>query len=201
MKKKVAVVLSIVVLFIFAGCAHTPGDAAFRAGHPEQAASLYKQGADQGDPSAALKLGLLIEQEKINNENYGTAAKWYERACDLGSLPGCHNIGVSYEYGTNGVTKDIKKARDSYLKSAERGYMQSQYNLASLYANQYLENEVEGYMWMTLARKNAEQCRGQQLCDWILEDPPGHTAKLKSRLSTDQINRTESLANSWKPKM
>jgi hypothetical protein len=203
MRKLLSISLSIVFLCLFVGCAHTPGDAALRAGHPEQAASLYKQGADQGDPSAALKLGLLIEQGKVSNVNYGGAARWYERACELDSLPGCHNVGVSYEYGSNGVTKDIKKANDSYLKAAERGYMQSQYNLASLYANQYIEpqNNIEGYKWMLIARNAAQQCKDQPLCDWILKDPPGHMTKLKSRLSADQINQAESLAQSWKPKM
>lgn len=203
MTKILAAFLLIVLLCLFTGCAHTPGDAALRAGHPEQAASLYKHGADQGDASAALKLGLLIEQGKVNNSEYGGAARWYERACELGSLPGCHNIGVSYEYGSNGAAKDIKKAHDGYLKAAERGYMQSQYNLASLYSNQLIEpqNDIEGYKWMTLAINAANQCKGQPLCDWILKDPPGHMTKLKSRLNADQINQAELLAKAWKPQM
>lgn len=203
MQKLISISILSISICLFCSCAHTPGDAAFRADHPEQAASLYKQGADQGDSAAALKLGLLIEQGTVGNSEYGGAGRWYERACELGSLPGCHNIGVSYEQGSNGVTKDIKKANDSYLKAAERGYMQSQYNLASLYSNQYIEpqNDVEGYKWMVLARIAAQRCKDQPLCDWILKDPPGHTAKLKNRLSADQINQAESLAKSWKPKM
>lgn len=181
MRKLLAVFISIAFLCLFVGCAHTSGDAALRAGHPEQAASLFKQGADQGDPSAALKLGLLIEQGKASNTDYGAAAGWYARACELGSLAGCHNVGVSYEYGSNGVTKDLKKANDSYLKAAERGFIQSQYNLASLYSNHYIEppNDVEGYKWMVLARNAAQQCKDQPLCDWILRDPPGHMTKLR----------------------
>jgi len=203
MRKFLAVLLPIAFLSLFVGCAHTPGDASLRAGHPKQAASLYRQGADQGDASAALKLALLIEKGNFNNPEYGGAAQWYERACGLGSLPGCHNVGASYEYGSNGVAKDIKKATDSYLKAAERGYMQSQYNLASLYSNQYIEpqNDVEGYKWMILARNAAQQCKDQPLCEWILKDPPGQTVKLKIRLSADQINQAESLAKFWKPKM
>jgi hypothetical protein len=201
MRNELAVFLSFAFLCLFVGCAHTPGDAALRAGHPKQAASLYKQGADQGDSTAALKLGLLIEQGTIGKTDYGVAAHWYERACELGNLPGCHNIGVSYEYGNNGVTKDIKKAHDNYLIAAERGFMQSQYNLASIFSNHYIENGVEGYKWMILARNAAQQCKDQPLCDWLLKDPPGHMTKLKSRLSADQINQAESLAGSWKPKM
>lgn len=47
------------------GCSTTPGDAALRGGHPTHAADLYKQGALQGDSSAALKLGLLIDNGTI----------------------------------------------------------------------------------------------------------------------------------------
>jgi hypothetical protein len=203
MRTLLAVLLPIAFLGLFVGCAHTTGDAALRAGHLEQAAALYKQGAEQGDASAALKLGLLIERGNIRKPEYGVAARWYERACELGSLPGCHDVGVSYEYGSNGVTKDISKAKDGYLKAAERGFMLSQYNLASLYSNQYIEpqNDVEGYKWMIIARIAAQKCQGQPLCDWILKDPPGHTTRLKSRLSAAQIIEAESLAKSWKPKM
>lgn len=186
----------------FAGCSHTPGDAALRAGHPENAAMLYKAGAEQGDASAALKLGLLLEEGRVKVDTFGSPASWYEKACKLGSQPGCHNVGVSYEYGKNGSNNDITKAYDYYLKAAERGYMQSQYNLASLYSNQYVQpgNDVEGYKWMLLAQEAAEKCQKVPLCQWLLDDPPGHKSKIKSRLTKDQVKQAESLAISWKPR-
>lgn len=185
-----------------AGCAHTPGDAALRAGHPENAAILYKAGAEQGDASAALKLGLLLEDGRVKADTFGSSASWYERACKLGSQPGCHNVGVSYEYGKNGVNKDITKAYSYYVITAESGYMQSQYNLASLYSNQYVQpqNDVEGLKWILLAQDAAKRCQSVPFCQWILDDPPGHKSKIKSRLSDDQVMYAETLAISWKPK-
>ena len=186
----------------FTGCAHTPGDAALRSGHPENAAMLYKAGAEQGDASAALKLGLLLEEGRVKSADFGSTASWYERACKLGSNPGCHDIGVSYEYGKNGVNKDIIKAYSYYVIAAEHGFMQSQYNLASLYSNQHVQppNDVEGLKWMLLAQDAAKKCQSVPLCQWISEDPPGHKSKIKSRLTKDQVMNAEGLAISWKPK-
>ena len=184
------------------GCAHTPGDAALRAGHPENAAILYKAGAEQGDASAALKLGLLLGEGRVKSDDLGSSASWYERACKLGSNPGCHNIGVSYEYGKNGVNKDITKAYSYYVIAAEQGYMQSQYNLASLYSNQYIQpqNDIEGLKWILLAQDAAKKCQKVPLCQWILDDSPGHKSKIMSRLTKDQVMNAEDLAISWKPK-
>ena len=195
--------LTLLLMFLcFTGCAHTPGDAALRAGHPENAAMLYKDGAEQGDASAALKLGLLLEEGRVKSDDFGSSASWYERACKLGSNPGCHNIGVSYEYGKNGVNKDIIKAYSYYVIAAEHGYMLSQYNLASLYSNQYVQppNDVEGLKWILLAQDAAKKCKNVPLCQWILDDPPNHKSKIVSRLTKDQVMNAEVLSNLWKPK-
>lgn len=199
--RKIALTLLLMSL-CFTGCAHTPGDGALRAGHPENAAMLYKIGAEQGDASAALKLGLLLEDGRVKTESFESPASWYERACKLGSQPGCHNVGVSYEYGKNGVNKEITKAYSYYLIAAEHGYMQSQYNLASLYSNQYVQpqNDVEGLKWILLAQDAAKRCQNVPLCQWILDDPPGHKSKIKSRLTEDQIKSAEILVISWKAK-
>lgn len=192
--------LFVAVFWFLGGCAHTPGDAALRAGHPDVAAKMYREGVEQGDGRAALKLGLLIEEKKVKADDFGSPLKWYEKACALGSAPGCHNVGVAYEYGQGGVSKDVKQAYEFYLTAAEHGYMQSQYNLASLYSNQYVQNDVEGYKWMLLAQASAAQCKEVEMCRWVQEDPPGHRKKLKDRLSPEQLKEAERLAKSWKPK-
>lgn len=202
MKNAATKLILITLCICFFGCAHTPGDAALRAGHPEEAAKLYKAGAEQGDASAALKLGLILEEGRVKEDTFGSPVSWYEKACKLGSNPGCHNAGVSYEYGENGANKEITKSYNYYLIAAERGYMQSQYNLASLYSNQYVQpqNDVEGLKWMLLAQDAAKRCQNVPLCQWILDDSPGHKSKIKSRLSEEQIKSAEALAISWKPK-
>jgi TPR repeat protein len=188
-------VLGAVVLLV-SGCSSVPEDAALRGGHPEQAAELYRRGAEQGDASAALRLGLLLDQGRVSPAKYGDAGDWFRRGCSLGDLPSCHNVGVAYEYGKNGLPKDYSEARSFYLKAAAVGYMQSQYNLASLYSNGHVipPNDVEGLKWMLLARMSAERCKRQELCQWVLEDPPGHGRRLESRLSPAQREEAAMLA-------
>lgn len=192
-------ILLILLIPYVVACSTTPGDAAYRGGHPEQAANLYMKGAELGDSTAADKLGLMISQGEVSVEKYGNALKWFVRACELGSNAGCHNSGHAYEYGQAGAHKDYNKARDYYLIAADKGFMQSQYNLGSLYSNQYFHNDVEGFKWMLLAERAANACAKVPLCKWVMEDPPGHRTKLKNRMTKNQIAEAEQLANQWKP--
>lgn len=175
-------------------CSTTPGDAAYRGGHTVAAADLYRQGADQGDATAALKLGLLISKGSAPVGRYGSALKWFLRACTLGDKVGCHNSGNGYEYGKYGVSKNYNIARKYYLIAAKKGYMQSQYNLGSLYANKYFNNDIEGLKWMLLAEKSARQCSREPSCQWVLKDPPGHRAKLMRRMSRRAISESSRMA-------
>lgn len=189
-----------IISVLMVSCSTTPGDAAYGGGHPEQAAELYRRGAEQGDSSAALKLGLLLNNGEASSAVYGAPVDWFDRACQLGDSAGCHNAGLAYEYGEKGVAKDYSKARFYYLEAAQRGYPQAQYNLGSLYANNYFNNDLEGYKWILLATKQAESCKSNPLCEWILNDPPGHRTTLRNRLPQHQINTAHEFAGSWKPK-
>ena len=180
-----------------AACSTTPGDAAVRAGHPSVAAELYQKGTEQGDGVAALKLGLLIHDGTISAEPYGDAGRWFIRACELGEMAGCHNAGVGFEYGpenSSNLPLDYEEARRHYRIAAEGGYMQSQYNLGSMYANQYFSDDVAGLSWLLAAQAQAEECVPAGLCEWILEDPPGHITKLRSRMSPSDQAEAEARA-------
>jgi hypothetical protein len=199
--RKIRVLLVVLTAVqLLASCSTTPGDAAHRGGHYEQAADLYRRGAEQGDASAALKLGLLVDAGEANSEMFGSSGLWFIRACDLGDNTGCHNAGVGFEYGREGsagLDKNLNKARDYYLRAAERGYMQSQYNLGSLYANQYFADDIEGLKWLLLSQKNAQSCVSTPLCKWVLNDPPGHIKQLRQRMSAVDVVRAERMMSEW----
>jgi hypothetical protein len=192
--------ISFCLFSCIAGCSTTPGNAAYRSNQFEQAANMYKQGAEQGDGAAALQLGLMIATGKASAQIYGDKSKWYIRACDLGNAAGCHNSGNAYEYGEGGVSKDYGAAQKYYRMAAEKGYMQSQYNLGSMYSNQYFDDDVEGLKWLILAQKSASTCPKVPLCQWVSEDPPGHLKKLMGRMSSAKVTHANELANAWKPK-
>lgn len=187
-----------ILAFSTISCSTTPGDAAYRSGHSEQAADLYQKGAEQGDSAAALKLGLLVSKGTVSPEKYGHAIKWFIRACELGNNAGCHNSGHAYGDGLAGADKNHTRAREYYTIAAEKGYMQSQYNLGSLYANQYFKNDIEGLKWLLISDKTANNCLAKPLCQWIKNDPPGHRNKLMERMNENQISRAQQQANEWK---
>ncbi len=190
--------LLLIVVFP-AGCSYTPGDAALRVGHIRAAANIYKQGAEKGDGTAALKLGLLVNDGYLSADSYGTAAEWFRRACDDAVMVGCHDLGVSYEYGRAGVKKDYTQALVYYRQAAEHGYLQSQYNLGTLYANNYIDppNDLEGYKWMLIAQRTARGCKSEPVCNWILEDPSQHIKTLRLRLTAAAIIKAQELADQW----
>lgn len=194
---------SLILLFglfpLISACSTTPGDAAFRAGHSKEAAELYFRGAQGGDDEAALKLGLLLESKATDIDRFGTATTWFQRACELGNMTGCHNAGVSFEYGKDGFQKDYMKASNYYRKAAEHGYMQSQYNLGSMYANRYQADDIKGLKWLLLAQRNARKCASEDLCQWILKDPPGHIKRLKERMTKKQIEEAQQEAAEFSP--
>jgi hypothetical protein len=179
------------------GCSTTPGDAAMRSNQLEAAAWLYSRGAENGDGEAALKLGLLIEQGKASG--YGSAGDWYLKACDLGNIVSCHNSGVGFEYGTNGQSKNYDRAREAYRVAADQDYVPEQYNLGSLYANQYFNDDVEGLTWLLIAQRQASDC-ASSTCKWIAQDPPGHISKMRARMNPPQILAAERAASNWRKK-
>ena len=193
-------ILALLLIPLLPANAVTPGDAANRSGHPVQAADLYRRGAEQGDADAALKLGLLISGGQVPAETFGTAGSWFIRACDLGNLVGCHNVAVGYENGpkaNDGFQTDIAKAQEYYLRAAERGYLPSQYNLGSLYANQLLPDDVTGLKWLLIAQRTASSCATSAACKWVLEDPPAHIKKLRERMSSQDQALAAQQADGW----
>ncbi len=193
-------VLLVVLSFALAGCGVIPGDAALRLGSPERAAKIYQTEAEKGNADAAVRLGTLVANREVSAANYGSAIDWFKKACASGSLEGCHNLGVAYEYGTHCVAKDYAEARAYYLKAAAAGYMPAQYNLGGLYANNHVApaNDLEGLKWVLLAQMSAERHHSQAMSHWVLQDLAGYRCRLEMRLSDAQLREARALAEAWK---
>jgi TPR repeat protein len=187
-----AVLTPLLAALIAAACSTTPGDAANRSNHPQQAAEFYRRGAEQGDALAAPKLAFLLEDHPEMSAEFGAVGTWFLKGCGLGDVTSCHNVGVGYEYSKFGLTQNYDQARLYYQKAADHGYMQSQYNLGTLYANQHFNDDIEGLKWLLASQRNAKTCAAVPLCKWILDDPPGHIVKTKSRMTSDAIAAAES---------
>jgi TPR repeat protein len=63
--------------------------------------------------------------------NFEIAAKYYEKAAQLGHGQAANNLGLLYEHG-KGVEQNIKRAFRYFSKAAQLGIPQGRYNLAKL---------------------------------------------------------------------
>ena len=123
----------------------------------EKYATELRRKVDQCDGDAALQIGNLLVRSRIPGPRYGTPITWFKKGCTLRSLPACHNVGVSYEQGRNGVNQDYAEATSYFLQAAERAFLPSMYNLAVLSAESKISaaDNREGLKWMLVAQKSA----------------------------------------------
>lgn len=73
--------------------------------------------------------------------------------------------------------------------------MPSQYNLGSLYANQYFSADVEGLKWLILAQRKAKEYTEDLQCRYVLTDPNGHISRLVQRMSAEKVKQAEKQAD------
>ena len=57
----------------------------------------------------------------------------YRRAAEMGDPKGMYKLGICYDFGKGGLTKDEAKAVEWYQKAAEAGNARAMYNLAQAY--------------------------------------------------------------------
>jgi len=95
---------------------------------------VLRAAALKGDPAAAYEIGLRFAEGKGVAPNFDEAAKWYDRAAQVGLVPAIFRLGTLYEKGLS-VKKDADIARRYYLQAAERGNAKAMHNLAVLDAD------------------------------------------------------------------
>ena len=194
--------ISILLLSVLSigACSTTPGDAARRGSHLEQAAALYEAGARQGDPLAAQKLANLYNLRPGLPENHETAVYWYKRAIELGDIASNWFLGVIYRDGTGNVPRNDRLAESYFLQGAQKGQHYSMYDLAGMYADNRTQesNDVQGLMWLEAVTNFAKSCpASNEGCQYILRDPKKVRATLAARMNPDQRQRAKTLADDW----
>ncbi len=87
--------------------------------------------------------------------DYATALQLWEKAAGANDPQAMNNIGILYNKGL-GVKKDNKQAEAWYLKSANLGYANAQFNLGNLYFNGddgIKQDLTEAARWYTAAAR------------------------------------------------
>ena len=106
--------------------------------------------AYEGDPDAMFWYGAEFQ----DTGQYDIAAKWFLDAVAKGHAVAMHNLARLYEHG-NGVPKNLKRAFELNLQSAQKGWSHAQYDLAQCYDDgQGVEpNLKEAVRWCELSEK------------------------------------------------
>lgn len=91
--------------------------------------------AAKGDPSAEFEVGARLAEGKGTPQNFGEAAKWYQRAAERGFAPAEYRLATLYERGL-GVKEDRSLATLWYRRAASQGNVKAMHNLAVLSASQ-----------------------------------------------------------------
>lgn len=108
------------------------GYAAYQGGDYAAAFEAWRELAGKGDLAAMRNVGQLYRLGQGVERDPAEAARWFERAAELGLANAQANLGALYLAG-DGVTQDSKRAALWFARAAHQGHVVSQYELALLF--------------------------------------------------------------------
>jgi TPR repeat protein len=105
--------------------------------NPSRAFELYLRAALQGNPSSQHNVGYCLQYQVCGGDSkpamvgeQNSSIYWYRISSEAGSSYGQFRLGYCYQYGLEGLPKDLTKAMRYYSLSANRGNSFGQYSLA-----------------------------------------------------------------------
>ncbi len=181
--------------------------------------------AEQGDPKAALALGMMYHSGEGTPQNYNEAVNWYRRAADQGNLIAQNSLGVMYLNG-HGVRENPAEAVRWIRAAANQGNPRAQINLGHLFARGkgVPRNFNEASRWYHRAAEQGDAeaqvnlgqlyAEGQQVprnlvvaCKWFLlaaaqgdSDGISERDDLTPKLTMTQLTEAQRLAAAFTPR-
>jgi TPR repeat protein len=137
----------------------------FLGGNEKEAISIWKQESEMGNVDASYALGIVfydsdvtglcqrIEDSNCKN-NFKSGLNYFKIAHDAGDVRATYALGEHYDY-----FRKYKKAFKFYLKAAEAGVPEAQFNTASMYEHGegVAQDTVQAVRWYL-------QCNETKLC-------------------------------------
>jgi uncharacterized protein len=163
--------------------------AADQKGDFATAKKLYESAAAGGVAYAMYNLGIMYFDGKGVDRSYILAMKWHKQAAEKGYPQAQYAVGTMYEQA-QGVKKDIAEAVKWYTLAADQGISQAQSNLGVIYTTGDVNvpaDPQKAYFWFTLASKEDASAASR-------------AARLKPKLTPDQLAQADKMVKEWKPK-
>lgn len=100
----------------------------------------FNKAAQNGLPSAMLRLGDIYRDGLLELPALTTAISWYEQAASLGNIQAMLNLGEIYR-GWYGMVPNYNKAINIYIKAAGMGSLEAEYQIARLITNKLVDHQ------------------------------------------------------------
>lgn len=151
-------------------------------GQVEQGVSLIRLAANKNMPAAQYRLAKLYEAGEGVTADPAMARELTEKAARGGNRIAMHDLALYYTDGRGGVQTDVAKAVGWFEQAANRGVVDSQFNLAVLSeSGQGIERNIEtAFFWYSIAAQQGDQFAKKRV--EILRD--GLTAEQQQALDT-----------------
>ena len=130
-----------------------------QVGQTEDGARLIRLSANRNQPAAQYRLAKLYESGTGLAKDPITARELIERAAIGGNRIAMHDLGNYYAYGQGGLDQDMGAALEWFTKAAERGVVDSQFNVAFLReGNEGVPADLEtALFWYQIAARQGDQ--------------------------------------------
>ncbi|EXX62069.1 uncharacterized protein OCT59_023874 [Rhizophagus irregularis] len=105
----------------------------------------YKRAANNGSLTAQFNLAMIYKKgDQDNNKDYKKAFEIFKQLAEKNYLRGISMLGYCYFNGI-GTNINNKKALELYKQAANLGYSVAQYNLASMYEHEDINQAIYWY--------------------------------------------------------
>lgn len=160
------------------------------SGNIEDGVKLIRASANQDQAAALYRLAKLYETGQGVGKDPETARKLTERAARGGNRIAMHDLALYHAEGRGGVAEvDMPTAAKWFEKAAERGVVDSQFNLGVLFeSGQGLPQDNEAALvWYSIAGSQGDQMAA------------GRVGILRKTLAEAQITRADQRIASFTP--
>ncbi len=167
------------------------------AGRDADAVRLIRLAANQGQPAAQYRLAKLYEAGIGVKVNGKTAKELLTRAAKADNRIAMHDLGHYYITGADGSAPDLQQAVKWFSMAAERGVLDSQYNLAVLYqgGSGVPRSLEEAYIWFAIAGAQGDKTALQRSESVARELSEASLAKAQARIKVFAPKPVDNAAN------
>lgn len=159
------------------------------SGDIEDGVELIRAAANKDQPAALYRLAKLYETGQGVGQDAQTARQLTERAARGGNRIAMHDLALYYAEGRGGIDIDIPTAAKWFEKAADRGVVDSQFNLGVLFeSGQGLPQDMEAALvWYSIAGAQGDQMAA------------GRVGVLRKTLSEEQLSRADTRIAAYSP--